>query len=133
MKLEFDPNQQYQLDAVTAVADIFEGQPQSSSDFSVIQSHWGDDNLYTGIVRTELGIANQPVISDSSLFQNTQVVQVRNDIEIPQDKRTLDAWELIDSVSEEGSSSFTGISGSVGPHQTKDNLSHRIRHSQIDR
>ena len=28
MKLQFDPNQQYQLNAVAAVVGLFEGQPQ---------------------------------------------------------------------------------------------------------
>lgn len=28
MKLQFDPNQAFQLDAVAAVADLFEGQPK---------------------------------------------------------------------------------------------------------
>jgi type III restriction enzyme len=99
MKLQFDPNQQYQLDAVAAVVDIFEGQPETSSDFSVIQSHWGDDNLYTGIVRTELGIANRLVLSDDSLWKNTQAVQTLNDIETPENKKELDAWRFEDAVS----------------------------------
>ena len=33
MKLKFDPNQQYQLDAVDAVVGVFDGQPLSGSDF----------------------------------------------------------------------------------------------------
>ncbi|MEZ4756298.1 MAG: hypothetical protein R2817_05680 [Flavobacteriales bacterium] len=28
MKLQFDPGQTYQLDAISAVVDLFEGQPQ---------------------------------------------------------------------------------------------------------
>src|SRR5688572_27896274 len=34
MKLQFDANQQFQLDAVNAVADLFEGQPQGAAEFS---------------------------------------------------------------------------------------------------
>jgi type III restriction enzyme len=37
MKLQFDPNQPFQLDAVAAVADLFEGQPQGSPEYAVIQ------------------------------------------------------------------------------------------------
>ena len=29
MKLQFDPNQTFQLEAVAAVTDLFDGQPQS--------------------------------------------------------------------------------------------------------
>ncbi|EQD72732.1 hypothetical protein B1A_05304, partial [mine drainage metagenome] len=34
MKLQFDPNQSYQLDAVAATADLFDGQPQGAPEFS---------------------------------------------------------------------------------------------------
>ncbi len=33
MKLHFDPNQDYQLQAIKSIVDIFEGQPLSQSDF----------------------------------------------------------------------------------------------------
>ncbi|MBI5410128.1 MAG: hypothetical protein HZA14_12250 [Nitrospirae bacterium] len=33
MKLHFDSNQEYQIEAIKAVTDIFEGQPLSGGDF----------------------------------------------------------------------------------------------------
>ena len=45
MKLQFDPNQQYQLDAVAAVTDLFDGQPQGAPEYSVIQSVITADSL----------------------------------------------------------------------------------------
>lgn len=42
MKLQFDANQPFQKDAVAAVTDLFEGQPQGSPEYSVIEvSDWG--------------------------------------------------------------------------------------------
>ena len=38
MKLQFDPNQSYQLDAVAAVTDLFDGQPQGAPEYAVIHT-----------------------------------------------------------------------------------------------
>ena len=47
MKLQFGANQPYQLDAVAAVTDLFDGQPQGAANFSVIQvGDWG--GLFAG-------------------------------------------------------------------------------------
>lgn len=35
MKLKFDPNQQYQLDAIRAVVDIFKGQPNTINGINI--------------------------------------------------------------------------------------------------
>ncbi len=36
MRLQFDPNQSFQLDAVAAVTDLFDGQPQGTPEYAVI-------------------------------------------------------------------------------------------------
>ena len=36
MKIQFDAQQQYQLDAVAAVVDIFDGQPLQQPEYSVV-------------------------------------------------------------------------------------------------
>ena len=46
MKIQFDPKQQYQLDAVSAVVDIFEGQPLEQPDSSILQEE--DIGLFRG-------------------------------------------------------------------------------------
>lgn len=35
MKLQFEPNQQYQLDAIQVVVDVFAGQPKNDSSVTV--------------------------------------------------------------------------------------------------
>ncbi|MGQ0601908.1 MAG: hypothetical protein ACT4QE_09465 [Anaerolineales bacterium] len=37
MKLQFDANQPHQIDAIAALTDVFDGQPQGTPEYSVIQ------------------------------------------------------------------------------------------------
>jgi len=58
MKIQFDPKQQYQLDAVSSIVDAFDGQPQEQPEFSVIQgAEFGP--LLTGQFQAELGVGNK--------------------------------------------------------------------------
>ena len=59
MKLQFDANQPYQLDAVAAVTDLFDGQPQGAPEYSVIQTGRSGRGLFAGQSTTELGVGNQ--------------------------------------------------------------------------
>jgi type III restriction enzyme len=36
VKIQFDPNQSFQLDGVAAVTDLFDGQPQGTPEYAVI-------------------------------------------------------------------------------------------------
>ncbi|MBI3797661.1 MAG: DEAD/DEAH box helicase family protein, partial [Deltaproteobacteria bacterium] len=97
MKLQFDPNQQYQLDAVAAVTDLFDGQPQGAPEYSVV--HVEDiGGLFVGQTRTELGVGNHLLLSDEKLRVNTRTVQTRNDIETADPAAPLEVWELFDTA-----------------------------------
>lgn len=96
MKLQFDANQPYQLDAIAAVTDLFDGQPQGAPEYSVIQmGDWGQ--MFAGQERTELGVGNQMLLSADNLLANARAVQARNDIEIVDPAAPLEAWDLFDA------------------------------------
>jgi len=96
MKLQFDPKQPFQLEAIAAIVDLFEGQSQGAPEYSVINI--GDFGaLFEGQAQTELGLGNQILLPEEKLAENTRAVQHRNDIEIPDPLAPLAAWDLFDA------------------------------------
>lgn len=76
MKLKFDPNLDYQLDAIQSIVDIFDGQPLGQGEFEVSL------NDQVGFIeQNELGIGNQLSIERSQILENVRTVQERNQIE----------------------------------------------------
>ena len=96
MKIQFDPNQQFQLDAVAAVTDLFEGQPQGAPEYAVIHSSVGE-GLFAGQERSELGVGNQLLLADDKLLENTRKIQTANDTEVQDPAAPLESWALFDS------------------------------------
>ncbi len=74
MKLHFDGNQEYQIEAIRAVADLFEGQPLSGGDFEFSLTE-------TGSLLTELGVGNKLVLAEEQIWENIKEIQQRNGIE----------------------------------------------------
>lgn len=77
MKLKFDSSQQFQLDAVASIIDLFDGQPLIKGDFS-IEVDSGQDALF----QTELGFGNKLDISPEDVYSNLVKIQERNDLDI---------------------------------------------------
>ena len=80
MKLKFDPNQQYQLDAIQAVVDIFKGQPNTINGINIL------GQLPLGIEGQQLSLetagvrGNTLMLGEDQIVKNTRLVQERNGI-----------------------------------------------------
>jgi type III restriction enzyme len=96
MKIQFDAQQQYQLDAISAVVDVFDGQPLQQPDFAVIHQGQGS-GLFEGQTQTELGMANQIALASEELLKNVRAGQARNEIDTPALDSGLESWPILDS------------------------------------
>src|SRR5580704_10048439 len=97
MKLQFDANQPHQLEALSAIADLFDGQPESIPEYSIIQmGDWG--GMFARQQQTELGVGNQMLLSPDKLLSNVRATQARHDIDIPDPSAGLEGWELFDAA-----------------------------------
>lgn len=75
MKIQFDGQQQYQLDAVSAVVDVFDGQPLAGGQFEISLG------IGFGGAMTEMGFGNQPELSSEEILANIHTIQERHEIE----------------------------------------------------
>jgi len=73
MKLHFDPNQQFQHDAINSIVDIFEGQSLNQGDFSFSissESYMFQDG----------GVGNRLEINEEQILRNVQGIQKENEL-----------------------------------------------------
>jgi type III restriction enzyme len=74
VKIKFDSNQDFQLDAIRAVVDVFAGQPLTRNSLE-----WQSD-VFGGELLTEMGIGNSLALSDEAIFKNIQKKQTENEL-----------------------------------------------------
>src|SRR5437016_3175795 len=74
VRIKFDSNQDFQLSAINAVVDVFDGQPLAQGAFEWQPDIWGGELL------NELGVGNALGLTDETLFANVCKVQEQNDI-----------------------------------------------------
>ncbi len=79
MKLHFEPDLDYQLQAIEAVCDLFRGQEICRTEFTVTRDP-ADTQMRLGFAQTDLGIGNRLTLLDEELLANLQAVQLRNGI-----------------------------------------------------
>jgi len=93
VKIQFDPKQEYQLDAVNAVVELFDGQPLEKPDYSVIFQTM-DTELFAGQARTQLGVGNRLLLDEAKMLENLRAVQERHDLDLAE---KVEAWLWTDA------------------------------------
>ena len=76
MKFQFEPDLDYQQDAIVAVCDLFRGQEVCRSEFTM--AHGVDEARLPGLVENDLGVGNLLTLPDDAVLANLQEVQLRN-------------------------------------------------------
>lgn len=79
MKLQFESNQQYQLDAIQSVVDVFAGQPKNDSSVIAGRAELGLEGQQLSLEATSAR-GNVLSLSNSTLFENTNHVQMHNNL-----------------------------------------------------
>ena len=77
MKLHFEPNLDYQLQAIEAVCDLFRGQEVCRTEFTVVRNA-ADAQAGLGFAESDLGTGNRLNLPDEEIFANLNDVQLRN-------------------------------------------------------
>jgi len=79
MKLHFDANQDFQLQAVQAACGLFEGQPLNRGDFEFSLA------AQNGLGLKFFGVRNELMLSDEQLLKNLREVQKLNNLSLSED------------------------------------------------
>jgi type III restriction enzyme len=88
MQFKFDPNQQFQRDAIDAVVDLFDGQPSNADQLRTSLVVASAEDETPQLIAFEIGaVGNNLLLDEEVIFGNLQIVQDRNGLEISQ------SWE----------------------------------------
>ncbi|EAU56098.1 type III restriction-modification system endonuclease [Mariprofundus ferrooxydans] len=89
MKLHFEPNLDFQLQAIESVCDLFRGQEMCRTEFTVMQGAV-DGQLALAYQEEAFGIGNRLTLLDDEILKNLQAVQLRNGLPIDSALRSGD-------------------------------------------
>ncbi|MGL4273738.1 MAG: DEAD/DEAH box helicase family protein [Pseudomonas paracarnis] len=77
MKLHFEPNLDYQLHAIEAVCDLFRGQEQCRTEFTVTMRLPDEAQMSLDVAQSDLGMGNRLTLLDDELLKNLSDIQLR--------------------------------------------------------
>ena len=79
MKLHFEPDLDFQLDAIESVCDLFRGQEVCRTEFTVTADPTAPQ-ARLAFAENDLGIGNRLTLLDDEIFENLKKVQLRNSV-----------------------------------------------------
>ena len=77
MKLQFDPNLDFQREAIDSIVNIFQGQEVCSTNFTVAPLR-KEEGWLDGMTQSDLGIGNRLRLLDEDILKNVRAIQLRN-------------------------------------------------------
>ena len=77
MKLKFDPNLDFQREAINSITDLFVGQKMCRTNFTVAPLK-REEGWLDGVEQSDLGIGNRLRLLDEDILKNVRAIQLRN-------------------------------------------------------
>ena len=114
MAIKFDPNKQYQQDAIKSIIDLFKGQPSDDSSIPIQLNSTGQTSLINGV-------SNSLVLTDEQILANLKEIQkyteqLRQEFE----KNQKDENEFISGITKKyGEGSLDPKTFEFTPHKDK--------------
>lgn len=89
MKFKFDPNLDYQLEAISSIVDIFKGQEVCQTNFTVAPLKMME-GAFEGLDQNDLGIGNRLRLLSEDILSNVKDIQLRNGLAPSEDLGSKD-------------------------------------------
>ena len=81
MKIKYDSQQPFQIQAINAIADVFEGQPHNAEAFAFALKSRAVSGTQAGLFNEIGAVGNNLLLDEDSILQNVQTIQNDNGID----------------------------------------------------